>query len=255
MEKQKQKEWMDDFLNQKSVAVESEAFQEAIAYIKQKVVLSYFEYRNIRVKYKTLAFSVAGYTQLDILNQFYQELLSALEEGTTIQQFRRNMNDFLGKKGYKGLTKNRSDMIFRTNLQTAYQVGHYKQMTQKDVMKKRPYWRYRTAGDGRVRETHTAMDGKVYYANSPIWDMWFPPNGFGCRCSVVSLTKEQVKRNDYEVETEPPYYMNPDSKKWEIALPEKAFRTNPAKTEWKPDLAGFPKVLKKAWKEREKKKP
>ena len=31
-------------------------------------------------------------------------------------------------------------LIFRTNIQTAYNVGHYEQMTDPGVMKLRPVW-------------------------------------------------------------------------------------------------------------------
>lgn len=247
-----EKEWIEELGKISSTVGESKAFQEAIDFLKIKVVMSYAEYKGIRIKYKALAFSVAGYTQLEVLNQFYQEVLLALEEGTTIQQFRTNMNEFLEKKGYKGLSKHRADIIFRTNLQTAYQVGHYKQMIA--VQKERPYWMYQTAADSRVREEHQAMDGKVYHANSPIWKRWYPPNGFGCRCSVVSLTKEQVRSRGLEVEIEPPYVIDPDSKRLKVAMPEKAFRTNPALAEWEPDVTGFPKVLKKIWYEQKKEK-
>ncbi|MFR3751464.1 MAG: hypothetical protein ACLTW9_02350 [Enterocloster sp.] len=33
-----------------------------------------------------------------------------------------------------------------------------------------------------------------------MWDIWYPPNGFGCRCMVVSRTEEQVRRMGLTVE-------------------------------------------------------
>ena len=77
-------------------------------------------------------------------------------------------------------------------------------MTDPDVLERRKYWQYQTAGDSHVRETHMAMDGRVFPADSKVWDTWYPPNGFGCRCTVVSRTEEQVKRMGLQVENDMP---------------------------------------------------
>lgn len=156
-----------------------EAFQEALDFLKQKAVIPYKEFKKLEERYRPLAFSVAGFTQLEVLNQFLKELQAAIEEGTTKEQFRKNMDQFLEEQGYDGITPYHADTIFRQNMQTAYNVGHYQQMTDPDVMQHRKYWQYQTAGDGHVRESHQMMDGKVYPADSKVWDTWYPPNGFG----------------------------------------------------------------------------
>ncbi|MFQ7874045.1 phage minor head protein [Enterocloster sp.] len=70
------------------------------------------------------------------------------------------MDRFLEERGYDGLTPYHADRIFRQNMLTAYSVGHYQQMTDPDVMGRRRYWQYQTAGDRHVRESHAAMDGR-----------------------------------------------------------------------------------------------
>ena len=75
-----------------------------------------------------------------------------MKEGTTKRDFREQMNSFLEEHGYDALTPYHADMIFRQNIQTAYNVGHYQQMTDPDVMERRNYWQYQTAGDSHVRE-------------------------------------------------------------------------------------------------------
>ncbi len=104
------------------------------------------------------------------------------------------MNGFLEGEGYEGVTPYQAENIFRTNIQTAYNVGHYKQMTEPGVMTLRPYWQYDAVNDSRTRPCHLAMDGRVFTADVPIWDTWFPPNGFKCRCTVRSLSRRQVER-------------------------------------------------------------
>ena len=154
------------------------------------------------------------------------------------------MNDFLEEEGYEGLDPFQADNIFRTNLQTAYNAGHYRQMTGPDVLRLRPYWQYDAVNDAHTRPSHLAMDGRVYPADHPVWDTWFPPNGFRCRCTVRTLSKRQVEALGFQVETEFP-----------AILPDPHFGSNPAKVPFSPDLKGYPAPLVKAYREREQAGP
>ena len=195
---------------------------------------------SIAEEYRALAFTVSGYSKAQILKRFYDELLTALEEGSTLQEFRSSMNDFLEAEGYDGLAPQQADLIFRTNIQTAYNAGHYRQMTDPAVMELRPYWQYDAVNDTRTRPSHLEMDGRVFPADSPVWDVWFPPNGFKCRCTVKTLSRRQMKQRGLTVETEFP-----------AVAPDPHFGTNPAKVRFKPDLKGYPEPLIKAFRQRE----
>lgn len=43
---------------------------------------------------------------------------------------------------------------------------------------------YFTIGDGRVRDEHKVMHGMCADVDDPVWDIWYPPNGWRCRCYV-----------------------------------------------------------------------
>lgn len=66
-----------------------------------------------------------------------------------------------------------------------------------------PNLRYETAGDERVRESHRVLDGIVKPINDPFWDMYYPPNGWGCRCKVVQ-TDEEASSTGEGVDFDPP---------------------------------------------------
>lgn len=151
----------------------------------------------------------------------------------------------LTSEGYEGLDPLQADLIFRTNIQTAYNVGHYEQMTDPGVMKLRPYWQYDAVNDAHTRPSHLAMDGRVFPADSAVWDSWFPPNGFRCRCTVKTLSKRQVEARGLKVEQSAPGGVMPDPH----------FSTNPAKVRFTPDLKDYPEALVKAYKKREKENP
>lgn len=65
-----------------------------------------------------------------------------------------------------------------------------------------PNLRYKTAGDERVRQSHRSLDGTVRPVNDPFWDVYYPPNGWGCRCKVIQ-TDEATTAGD-GVDFDPP---------------------------------------------------
>ena len=230
---------------------ENMTFEEAVSYFSERIPITAAQFRRLADEYRNLAFTVSGYTSARILNQFYEAILEAIEEGKTMQQFRSEMNEFLELRGYEGLTLFQADNIFRTNIQTAYNAGHHAQMTQPEVLAHRPYWQYDAVNDSRTRPSHLAMDGKVFPADSPIWDIWYPPNGFRCRCTVRSLSQRDVERMGLTVEDDVlPIEQLPDGR-FVGMMPDPQFSTNPAKTRFEPDMEGYPESIVQAYKSRE----
>lgn len=214
-------------------------FEEAVAYFKERVPVTASRFYQIAAEYRALAFTVSGYTKAQVLKKFYDELLAALEDGNSLAEFRENMNDFLEAEGYEGITPYQAENIFRTNIQTAYNVGHYKRMTEPGVKALRPYWQYDAVNDSKTRPSHLAMDGRVFMADDPIWDTWFPPNGFKCRCTVKTLSKRQMEQRGLTVETEAPRAARLEDGRFVNILPDLQFDTNPAKVRYQPDLTGY----------------
>lgn len=61
------------------------------------------------------------------------------------------------------------------------------------------YWlQYRTAGDDRVRPEHAALNGVTLPPSDPFWDVYYPPNGWNCRCTVVQVTRQGRSQTPHE---------------------------------------------------------
>lgn len=58
---------------------------------------------------------------------------------------------------------------------------------------------YRTANDGRVREEHAILHDTTLPPSDPFWDKYYPPNGWGCRCTVVQVLKEDFQVSDSDL--------------------------------------------------------
>lgn len=222
------------------------SFPTAEAYFDEKLPVTKDIFKKMEEKYRSGAFTVASYMQAEIINEFHIELLKAIEEGNTLENFKESMGSFLEDKGYEGLSAIVADNIFRTNIQTAYQVGHYEEMNKEEVRKLRPYWMYDAVADERTRPSHMAMNGQVFLADSAVWDTWYPPNGFRCRCTVVTLSKRQVEKRGLKVLESAPDTVKVKGRDVDV-YPDPNFDYNPAKKEFRPDMSKFPESIKKAY--------
>lgn len=182
-------------------------FAEAIEFWRNKVKLGPGEFSRLSAEAKVKAFAISGIAKGAELDTVFDNLLASMEKGITFEEFKSRSGDIFTRRGWTGKRAWRVDNIFRTNIQTAYNVGRYNRL--KDMTDSFPYWKYSAVNDTRTRPTHLAMNGKVFAARHPFWDQWYPPNGYRCRCSVIPLTASQVKKRGLTVETEIPQLIEP----------------------------------------------
>lgn len=62
----------------------------------------------------------------------------------------------------------------------------------------RYYLQYRTARDGRVRPEHAALHGVTLPITDTFWEEFYPPNGWGCRCTVVQVRKSKYPATPHD---------------------------------------------------------
>jgi len=55
---------------------------------------------------------------------------------------------------------------------------------------------YRTAGDDKVRPDHAALNGITLPPSDPFWSKYYPPNGWGCRCTAVQVRVGKYQRSN-----------------------------------------------------------
>lgn len=225
-------------------------FRDAVEYLKRKKALTKEQYYALDEDARSRAFTVAGYTAAEVIEVFLESVTEAVEQGKSIREFQDEIGGWLSRHGYEGVDRWRSETIFRTNAQTAYNVGHYRSMM--EAAHERPYWMYVTAGDGNVRDTHAAMHGTVWAADDPVWDVWYPPNGFGCRCHVRSYTANQVRARGLTVQRRMPTMVDTGTGEIGLLSPDRGFTGNPAKQEYKPDVSKLAPAIRKAYRKRDR---
>ncbi len=186
---------------------------KAIEYFESKGYKIGFRWQDVAAQAHAKAFTVAGVMKVDVLQDVRQALSDALKNGTTFDDFKKQLSPVLERKGWLGkgmivdeatgeiegkrLTPRRLDTIFRTNMQSAYMAGRY--ATQLEQVDTHPYWEYVAVLDSRTRPAHRALAGCVFRYDDPIWQTIYPPNGYRCRCRVRTRTVGYVEKNGITV--------------------------------------------------------
>ena len=181
-------------------------FDEAIQFFRGKVNLPTRAWLDIQKGMHARAFVVAGAMQTRLLEDFRAAVDSAIAKGTTLAAFRQQFERIVKRHGwsYNGAAGWRSRVIYDTNLRTAYQAGRYKQLTEPQALKARPYWRYKHDDLVlRPRQHHLAWNGLVLKADDPFWATHYPPNGWGCKCKVFAESAASLKRKKLSVSKSP----------------------------------------------------
>lgn len=139
---------------------------------------------------RAYAFTISG---LDVGDQMakVRDMIKAVPAGEknwdkARKEIAAELADDLGGKA----SERRAELLLRTHVFRSYAATRYRNLMQQvDVF---PFWQYRTHGDGRVRPSHAALNGKIFPAGHEIWQRIFPPWDWGCRCIVVPLTQRSA---------------------------------------------------------------
>ncbi len=171
-------------------------FREAIDFFRAKARVPTQHWTDVWRTAHSHSFMVAGAASDALLEDFQDALKKALEQGTTLAEFRRDFEAIVEKHGwaYNGTPGWRSRIIYETNLSSAYSAGRYAQLTDPDVLEAFPYWTYVHSGSSHPRPQHRAWNGLTLRADDPFWASHYPPNGWRCGCRVSATSEAGLGR-------------------------------------------------------------
>jgi len=170
-------------------------FREQIDFFRRKTNVPTAAWTDIWQAEHDHAFVVAGVTRMDMLADFREAIDKAISQGTSLAEFRRDFDAIVAKYGwdYNGGRNWRSRVIYETNLRASYAAGRYAQL--QSIKSVRPFWQYvHSDAVAHPRPMHLAWNGLVLDADDPWWQTHYPPNGWGCQCSVRALARRDLKK-------------------------------------------------------------
>lgn len=180
-------------------------FKEQIAFFKAKVKVPTQQWTDVYGFEHNKNFMVAGATKAGLVTDFYKSIMKAIEDGTTLYDFRKDFDNIVAKHGwsYNGGRNWRTRIIYETNLTQAYNAGREAQFADPDLQALRPFSQYKHGGSLDPREDHLAWNDMVLPINDPWWDIYAPSNGYGCTCYRIALSLLDLKRKGLKVSKAP----------------------------------------------------
>ncbi|MBP4453545.1 phage head morphogenesis protein, partial [Acinetobacter baumannii] len=153
------------------------------------------------------AFTVAKIARMDLLQDIRQSLITAMEKGQTLEQWKASIMPTLQEKGWWGKktvinpegreqevqlgSPRRLRTIYDTNMQSAFAAGRYKAMLA--GAEARPYWEWRHITISNPRKQHVALNGRLFRFDDPFWNVAYPPSEWGCKCRVIARSAREVE--------------------------------------------------------------
>jgi SPP1 gp7 family putative phage head morphogenesis protein len=169
--------------------------EDVAAYLRGLTPVTKEVFDGLSAQYRQDAFTLAGVSDVRLIQKVRDELADVAEEGGTVEEFEAAVNKMLSDAGVEAINAFTLDTAFQTAMQKAYSLGRYEQMRDPATMEVLPAWQYWTVGDARVRPEHRVLHKFAARADDPVWLKIYPPNGFNCRCSVVPIPASEAPKD------------------------------------------------------------
>lgn len=165
--------------------------EEALAYFKKKGFKVTNNTKDFIKAIQDHAFTVSKVTKMSILSDFKELIVSALEDGLTISEFRKEMKARLGQQGWQNddvASNHRLNNIYRTNIQESLNIGRTQQM--QSVKNFFPFIQNISILDKVTTDECDFLNGKVFSQDDTTFFRDFAPMGhYGCRRRLRAVTQ------------------------------------------------------------------
>jgi SPP1 gp7 family putative phage head morphogenesis protein len=152
---------------------------------------STFDQVDFRTKLES--FTVAGNLTNNAIASIQNKAINAIEAGQSYKDF----TSALSPEVLSNITS--PSVVYQNAINNAY--GRARFETQNDIRGVKPFLKYVTFGDEKVRPNHAILNGRVARADDDFWLVNYPPNGHNCRCVARALTEADVRRKGLQPRT------------------------------------------------------
>jgi uncharacterized protein with gpF-like domain len=167
-------------------------FDEAVRAFRKRVPITGKRWADLNADEQAHAFTVANVAEARVVQEVYDAIDKAIEDGTTLQDFQAEVGAQL-EEAWGGANAPRVETIFRTNVMQAYNEGRDEIFSHPAVREARPFCRVDTADDSRICPICEPLTDLVLPADDPFWATHKFPLHPGCRCITVALTPEEAE--------------------------------------------------------------
>ena len=169
---------------------------EAGRFLTERLALTDADVTALNGTYNGEALNIANGFGNEINSAISQEIADSIAAGEHVNLGTKRLRDAFTRLGIPSADTpgHLIETIYRTQTQLAYSAGSWNADQDPAVQEILWGYEYATVGDNRVRPNHAALDGTRLPKDDPKWESIWTPNGYRCRCAIISVFKTDSHR-------------------------------------------------------------
>lgn len=166
--------------------------EEAIERFRGRVPITRPQFDRLSDAMRTRSVTAAGMTRETIKQALKPSLISALDQGFTLETFTRKV----GGKGGRFLNDFHAETVFRTNINSAYNQGHQDGFMDDSLSAIFPGVQYYALMDDRTTDICAERHGLIFTRESASSGNIAPPLHYNCRSTLLAVDIDQYNQGD-----------------------------------------------------------
>lgn len=177
-------------------AIHFPVIEEATKQLVEKNVMTRDKFDALDAASRAKAFTVANVSAEETLSKIRDSIAENVREGVDYETWKGKVLQDVDKGTF--LSEGHQETVFRTAVQTQFSDGQETVLSHPLVRGGFPYRARDAIHDGRVRETHLALERlgiqgtNIYRADDPVWKLFRVPWDYNDRCSDTPMTVRQA---------------------------------------------------------------
>lgn len=167
--------------------IENLPYEEAVEYLSKRSILKKDDYYKLSDKLKFRAFTVGRINDGRLLDKLNAEMIKNVNDGKGLKDFLAlTKTDILNKIGMGPNQGWYWETVYRTNVQTAYNVGRAMGFEEDPPIA----LEFVGIDDARQTDTCSSLSGVIRPYDDPFWEGHTPPLHFNCRSTLRGIYDE-----------------------------------------------------------------
>lgn len=168
------------------VSADVERFDEAVAWFDSRVPLTLDQVAALDAEAARRAFTVAGVTELQIVQDIFSEVRRGIADGLPLEEIKASIREKV-RGTWTKRDSSRLDTIIINGTQQSYNAGRWRQMQDPEVRAFRPYGMFDGVVDANQTPICRQCDGTILPLDHPWWLTHSPQLHHRCRSNIRSL--------------------------------------------------------------------
>lgn len=178
-----------EFAEPSAEDIENMPYHEAVEYLKKRDVIKKVDYDSLSDRMRFRAFTASRIADGDLLKKLNAEMIASVNDGKGLQDFLAlTKTDILDKIGMGAGSGWYYETVYRTDVQTAYNVGRAMGFAEDKPLALELV----IIDDSRTSDICRQYAGKRFILpyDHPFWQTHWPPFHFNCRTTIRAIYDE-----------------------------------------------------------------